>query len=152
MEFIQNPPSKDITCCEDIYKCSCIKKYYVAFKNYILKSKYNNIYKKIKNKQSISDSENTSFNNFIKNILDKEPFIGYDKQDLFKDCIYQRVYTSYQEYDEFGPIDEGDQDIYNCYERIEQNILVNSIPSLSKLVILAFKHKNKIILENNNVI
>lgn len=134
---------------EQLCKCPCMMNLYKAFTNFILSSKYGDIYRKIVDNAKISETEYNSLMDFI---IDELPIVNNNgsiickekyknklensysnTNSIYSDCKYRFSMTHYQEYDEYGPIDEGEEEIYDCNFGYSINL-----PSSYSIMIITF--------------
>jgi hypothetical protein len=115
---------------KQICNCSCMTNLYKNYESFIDSSKYGDIYRKIINNNIISEVEYQSLLDFIicdmpiynnscnrsfkGRYTNKLEINDTDSNAIYSDCKYRFSMTYYQEYDECGPIDEGEVEVYDC--------------------------------------
>lgn len=134
---------------EQLCKCPCMLNLYNAFEKFILSSKNGDIYRKILDNTKISKTEYDCLLNFI---IDELPIVNNNGnislkenyknklgentgsvKSIYSDCKYRFSIMHYQKYDEYGPIDEGEKDIYDCNSGYSI-----SLPSSYSIMIIVF--------------
>lgn len=128
-----------------ISQCKCMNIFYNSFENYVIDSKMGHIYNKCKYQENVTKKEynlllefilfeiNPSKDKLYSTHFYKNKYIRNNKSEIKKSCSLRYSVMEYQEYDEYGPIDKGELEYYDCYSGYSI-----SLPNSIDIVIITF--------------
>ena len=101
-----------------ICRCGCIHNLFNYYEQYIYTSNMGETYQKIMSNSTITKKE---YQELLGHIISHFEYKNYKEvindnyREIYADCKYRFTEYEHQEYDEYGPIDEGEECIYDCY-------------------------------------
>ena len=128
-----------------ISQCKCMNIFYNSFENYVTDSKMGHIYNKCKYQENVTKKEynllldfilfeiNPSKDKLYRTQCYKNNYISNNRSKIKETCSLRYSVIDYQEYDEYGPVDKGEIEYYDCYSGYSIDL-----PNSIDIVIITF--------------